>query len=201
ERVVALTLPRSVDLVVAMLAVWKAGGVYLPVDPDLPADRVGFLLDDAGPALVLSTVDDLGAGYPESDPTDADRAAPLGVGNAAGRRTALVAVTPSFAQPLLEAGVLADDRYRPPILMLGGEAIGESLWRELSAVEGTTSYNFYGPTECTVDALSCRVGEVDRPGVGRPSRNLRACALESALRPVPVGRAGGLYPAGGPVGG
>ncbi|MFE4534669.1 amino acid adenylation domain-containing protein [Streptomyces scopuliridis] len=55
ERVVALLLPRSVEMVVAQLAVLKAGGAYLPVDPDYPVDRVKYLLSDAGPALTLST--------------------------------------------------------------------------------------------------------------------------------------------------
>ncbi|HET9380916.1 MAG TPA: amino acid adenylation domain-containing protein, partial [Streptomyces sp.] len=55
ERVVALVLPRSVEMVVAQLAVLKAGGAYLPVDPDYPVERVQFILDDASPALVLST--------------------------------------------------------------------------------------------------------------------------------------------------
>ena len=54
ERVVAVALPRSAELVVAMLAVLKTGAVYLPVDPGLPADRISFLLDDARPALVTS---------------------------------------------------------------------------------------------------------------------------------------------------
>src|SRR5207249_2147986 len=57
ERVVALALPRSVEMVVAILAVAKAGGVYLPVDRDLPAERIGFLLRDAAPALVATTTD------------------------------------------------------------------------------------------------------------------------------------------------
>ncbi|MEU5365834.1 amino acid adenylation domain-containing protein [Streptomyces sp. NPDC005925] len=55
ERVVALVLPRSVEMVVAQLAVLKAGGAYLPVDPDYPVERIEFILDDASPALVLST--------------------------------------------------------------------------------------------------------------------------------------------------
>ncbi|MFB6809230.1 amino acid adenylation domain-containing protein, partial [Streptomyces sp. NPDC056387] len=54
ERVVALMLPRSVETVVALLAVLKAGGAYLPVDPELPADRVAFMLRDAQPAVVLA---------------------------------------------------------------------------------------------------------------------------------------------------
>ncbi|MGW6919569.1 AMP-binding protein, partial [Kitasatospora sp. NPDC054939] len=53
ESVVAVSLPRSVEMVVAVLAVLKAGGAYLPVDPEYPPARVEFMLRDAAPALVL----------------------------------------------------------------------------------------------------------------------------------------------------
>ncbi|MGR6316968.1 amino acid adenylation domain-containing protein [Micromonospora soli] len=55
ERVVALALPRSADMIIAMLAVTKAGAAFLPVDPDYPADRIAFMIRDAAPALVCST--------------------------------------------------------------------------------------------------------------------------------------------------
>nr|WP_033438617.1 non-ribosomal peptide synthetase [Saccharothrix sp. NRRL B-16314] len=55
ERLVALALPRSADLVVAVLAVLKAGGGYLPVDPEYPGERLTFMLSDARPVLVLTT--------------------------------------------------------------------------------------------------------------------------------------------------
>ncbi|MEU9033191.1 amino acid adenylation domain-containing protein, partial [Streptomyces sp. NPDC048383] len=55
ESVVALAVPRSVELVVSLLAVLKAGGAYLPVDPDHPADRIAFMLADAAPTLLLTT--------------------------------------------------------------------------------------------------------------------------------------------------
>ncbi|GGZ25554.1 non-ribosomal peptide synthetase [Streptomyces poonensis] len=55
ERLVALALPRSVDLVVATLAVLKAGAAYLPVDTSYPAERISYLLTDSAPALVLAT--------------------------------------------------------------------------------------------------------------------------------------------------
>ncbi|WP_230544008.1 AMP-binding protein, partial [Streptomyces griseus] len=54
ERFVALALPRSTGLVVAMLAVLKTGAGYLPLDPDYPADRIAHMLDDARPVLVLT---------------------------------------------------------------------------------------------------------------------------------------------------
>ena len=54
DVLVAVSLPRSADLVVALLAVLKAGGAYLPVDPDYPAARVDLLLSAADPALVLT---------------------------------------------------------------------------------------------------------------------------------------------------
>jgi amino acid adenylation domain-containing protein len=96
ERLVAVVLPRSVDLVVALLAIAKAGGAYLPVDPGYPGERIGFMLADAAPVVVLTCtavaehvpadaggaarvlVDDPGwvgevAGMASWAPTDADR--------------------------------------------------------------------------------------------------------------------------------
>jgi nonribosomal peptide synthetase DhbF len=55
ERLVAVALPRSLDLVVAAFAVLKSGAAYLPVDPGYPAERIGFMLADASPAAVLTT--------------------------------------------------------------------------------------------------------------------------------------------------
>ncbi|MCB5183573.1 AMP-binding protein, partial [Streptomyces antimicrobicus] len=69
ERVVALVLPRSVELVVAQLAVVKAGGAFLPVDPAYPRERVDYMLTDAAPHLVIREGDDLDASaYPSTPP-------------------------------------------------------------------------------------------------------------------------------------
>ncbi|RKT55883.1 non-ribosomal peptide synthase protein (TIGR01720 family)/amino acid adenylation domain-containing protein [Saccharothrix australiensis] len=67
ERLVALLLPRSVDLVVAVLGVLKSGAAYLPIDPAYPADRIAGVLADADPAVVLDAVPDL-TGYPATAP-------------------------------------------------------------------------------------------------------------------------------------
>ncbi|MGQ0772987.1 MAG: amino acid adenylation domain-containing protein [Pseudonocardiales bacterium] len=99
EQIVALALPRSPELVVSILGVLKAGASYLPLDPDYPAARIGFMLHDAQPALLLTSaqtlacvpqdaatprlvLDDLGTitmlgGCADTDPTDTDRTAPL----------------------------------------------------------------------------------------------------------------------------
>ncbi|MEU1026335.1 AMP-binding protein, partial [Streptomyces sp. NPDC005904] len=106
-------------------------------------------------------------------------------------------VTPSYLRQLLPAGLLTDPRHHPRVLMLGGEAVGPALWRELAAHPDVTAHNFYGPTECTVDALSCRIDGGDRPLVGRPLPGVRAYVLDGRLRPVPPGVTGELYLAGG----
>nr|AGS49395.1 long-chain-fatty-acid--CoA ligase [uncultured bacterium esnapd4]QEO74981.1 omn6 [uncultured bacterium] len=54
ETVVALTVPRSADMIAAVLGVLKTGAAYLPIDPDTPAGRVRTILEDAGPALVIT---------------------------------------------------------------------------------------------------------------------------------------------------
>ncbi|HVT71247.1 MAG TPA: amino acid adenylation domain-containing protein, partial [Trebonia sp.] len=55
ERVVAVALPRSPDLVAAVLAVSKTGAAYLPIDPDYPADRIAYMLTDAAPVAVVTS--------------------------------------------------------------------------------------------------------------------------------------------------
>ncbi|MGW6055208.1 amino acid adenylation domain-containing protein [Streptomyces sp. NPDC055189] len=97
ESFVALALPRTDELVVAVLAVLKAGAAYVPVDPHYPAERLAYMVQDARPACVLTTgehaahlpgdapriaLDDPAtaarvAAAPATDPTDADRTAPL----------------------------------------------------------------------------------------------------------------------------
>lgn len=54
-RPVAILLERSADLVVAALAVLKTGACYLPLDPVTPAARLGLILVDAAPSLVLTS--------------------------------------------------------------------------------------------------------------------------------------------------
>ncbi|MFJ6618052.1 non-ribosomal peptide synthase/polyketide synthase [Kitasatospora sp. NPDC091335] len=284
ERLVALRLPRTADLVVAVLAVWKTGAGYLPLDPALPEERVRHLLEDARPALLLDepTLRTLA----DTDPGDTGPLAPpdpdttayvLYTSGSTGRpkgvtvphralvhllaahragfvadagggplRVALTAsfsfdtslegvllladghplhlvdettrmdpaalveyvvrhridfldLTPSYLRQLLPAGLLDDPRHRPRVLMLGGEAVGPRLWRDLAARTGVAAYNYYGPTECTVDALACRIDGGDRPLVGRPLPNIRAYVLDGRLRPVPPGVSGELHLAGAQV--
>uniref|UniRef100_UPI001641065C MupA/Atu3671 family FMN-dependent luciferase-like monooxygenase n=2 Tax=Burkholderia gladioli TaxID=28095 RepID=UPI001641065C len=51
---VGLCMERSAEMVVGLLAVLKAGGVYLPLDPAYPAERLAYMLEDAAPVVVLT---------------------------------------------------------------------------------------------------------------------------------------------------
>jgi amino acid adenylation domain-containing protein len=54
ETRVGIFVDRSVEMLVALLGVLKAGGAYLPLDPAYPADRIAYILEDSGAALVLA---------------------------------------------------------------------------------------------------------------------------------------------------
>ncbi|GGS43592.1 hypothetical protein GCM10010270_12400 [Streptomyces violaceus] len=68
EQIVAVRIPRSVDLMVAIYAVVKAGAAYLPVDPELPEERVRQLRESAEPLLMLDAALPEVAGYPTGNP-------------------------------------------------------------------------------------------------------------------------------------
>jgi amino acid adenylation domain-containing protein len=72
ETVVGVAMPRSAGLVVALLAILKAGAAYLPIDPDYPPERIECMLSDAAPVLTVDadTVERL-AGYPADNLPDA----------------------------------------------------------------------------------------------------------------------------------
>ncbi|QXC44704.1 non-ribosomal peptide synthetase [Rhodococcus qingshengii] len=98
ESLVGVAVRRSVDLLVAVYGVLRAGGGYVPVDPDQPAERNGYVLAAASPVCVVSTSDvgfDAGvvpvvevdvvdvSGFSDAPVSDVDRVAPLRSGNTA----------------------------------------------------------------------------------------------------------------------
>ncbi|MGC1734298.1 MAG: non-ribosomal peptide synthase/polyketide synthase [Pseudonocardiaceae bacterium] len=155
ERFVALMLPRSVDMVVALLAVWKAGAGYLPVDPAYPVDRIAFMYSDARPVLVVTTgevesrLSDAGpvvarlrldaaevetalAGCAGSDLTDRDRALPLSAAHAA----YVIYTSGSTGRP---KGVVVAHRSVVDLAVWAASEFGAS---GLSRVVASTSLNF-----------------------------------------------------------
>ncbi|MBT2505639.1 amino acid adenylation domain-containing protein, partial [Streptomyces sp. ISL-98] len=102
DDLVGVLMERSADLVAVLLGVLKSGAAYVPIDPGYPADRVGFMLADTSPALVVCTSRsaEAAAGFPRlvrddpstvaeiaarpvTAPGDADRVVPLRPAHAA----------------------------------------------------------------------------------------------------------------------
>ncbi|WP_343943877.1 amino acid adenylation domain-containing protein [Pseudonocardia zijingensis] len=303
ETIVGLALPRSAEMVVALFAVLRTGAAYLPLELDHPDERLHTIVDDAAPALLLTTaavaprfstcdvpvlrIDDsrqvvsgnegsgtrihsrVGAGRLDHPAyviyTSGSTGRPKGVVTpyrgltnmllnhreaifgpvvaAAGRglriahtvsfsfdmsweellwlveghhvhvcdedlrrdaralveycerhRIDVVNVTPTYAQHLVEVGLL--DGHRPALVLLGGEAVPESLWATLRDADGVLGYNLYGPTEYTINTLGGGTADSATATVGTPIRNTRALVLDQWLRPVPPGVPGELYIAG-----
>ncbi|MDT5293765.1 MAG: hypothetical protein QOJ76_645, partial [Acidobacteriota bacterium] len=303
EVVTAVVMERSAETLAAVLAVWKAGGVYLPLDPVQPAQRLAFMLEDAGARVVLtlqsltatlrgcaahvlcldSAGDELDRQSRENSAdlntpenlayiiyTSGSTGEPKGVAvehanllslHAALRLAVYEAVqqetgnplrvsvnaplyfdasvkqlvqllsghtlviipeelrpdpqalldylsqhqvdvldaTPSLLRLLLDE---ADSRgaLLPRVVLSGGEAIDAQLWQRLAARSETSTFNLYGPTECTVDATSCRLTpQAPRPVIGRPLPNTTVYVLDSQRQLVPTGATGELYIGGAGV--
>ncbi|WP_433893425.1 amino acid adenylation domain-containing protein [Streptomyces sp. CA-111067] len=184
EKLVALALPRDADLLVAVFAVLKAGAGYLPLDLGYPADRIAYMLQDAAPAVVLTSSATAGelppesttravridapevrgrlAGLPSSNPTDEHRVAPLRV-----RNPAYVSYTSgSTGRP---KGVLVQQES---VANLADCAIQEFGPDRFGHLLFTTSLSFdisvfeiYGPLLCggTVEVLPDLLALADQP--------------------------------------
>jgi amino acid adenylation domain-containing protein len=163
ERVVAVALPRSAQMVAAVLAVLKSGAAYLPVDPGYPAERVGFMLGDAGPVAVLTTRlvgRDLPGGARQvalDDPVTASAVARLDGGDLApaggaagpGDPAYVIYTSGSTGRP---KGVVVEHRSVVSLLCW---VAGEFTAAELSCVLASTSLSFdvsvfeiFGPLAC-----------------------------------------------------
>jgi amino acid adenylation domain-containing protein len=300
EARVGLLLERSADMVVAILAVLAAGGAWVPLSPDHPAERLALLLADVGAEVVVTLarwrdampppagarrvicldeeapqIAALPAARPEVEIRDGALAYVIYTSGSTGvpkgvqvehrsmlhllvslqamaprlcaaplratlnapllfdasiqqltlllaghtlcivpeevrtdpdamlqflrrERVDLLDCTPSMLRTLVDAGLLSAPG--PAMVWVGGEAVDADLWQALRAAPEREVYNVYGPTECTVDATSHRVGSAaGGPLLGRALVNCEAWLLGTDLRPVPVGAAGEIYLGGSGV--
>ncbi|WP_439943819.1 amino acid adenylation domain-containing protein [Streptomyces sp. BBFR115] len=310
EDIVGMALPRSIDLVVAMLGVLKAGAAYLPIDTEYPKERVRFMIQDAKPSYVVTlrataawlpadapllvlddaaTREELSA-HPawSHDPADIERTGPLtpahpayviytsgstgtpkGVAVPHHSITSFIAVhresvfacaadlsdsrplrvalttsisfdavwdqlsclleghelhvvsaevlsdigllatwldahdvdflelTPTHMAAAVSEGLFDDGRRTPALLVVGGEAVPDSLWEWLGSLGGgTRSFSFYGPTECTVYQVFAEPRCTPRPVLGSPTFTMRTFVLDDGLEPVAPGVTGELYVTG-----
>ncbi|MFG3244731.1 amino acid adenylation domain-containing protein [Streptomyces sp. NPDC048157] len=148
ESVVAVCLDRGVDAVVALLGVMKAGGAYLPVDPEYPAERISYMLDHAGAVAVVTSaaVEEVlpsGVARVVADaPSVVEELARLDGGGLAGagprpENPAYVIFTSgSTGRP---KGVVVEHRSVTSLLSWAREEFGAD---ELSRVLVSTSFNF-----------------------------------------------------------
>src|SRR5579864_624016 len=286
---VGICLERSLEMIVAILAVLKAGAAYVPLDPQYPSERLEYILQDAGTELVIASRDtdsklpgtgthvlvdrdtlliaqqsehsfESGAlpqnlayviytsgstGRPKGVAIEhqsvnnlwgalrrmiyADQERNLKVGINApfafdaavkqwitllGGHTICVIpqeirsnpedlvrycreqeiecldVTPSQLSALITQGLIGFTKLR--LLLIGGEPISASQWKELRGHSQVQSFNVYGPTETTVDAAVCLIQNSEFPSIGRAITNTQVYILDEEMELVPVGVAGEL---------
>ena len=101
--------------------------------------------------------------------------------------------TPTQLQSWLSQGLFQRPEVSLKAVLVGGEAIEGQLWSRLCELREVAFYNLYGPTECTVDALTCRIdASRETPRIGTPLRGAQVRLLDRSWQPLSRGRRGEL---------
>ncbi len=293
ETVVGVCLNRSVEMMISIIAIWKAGCVYVPIDPELPEDRIRHIIKDSKAKIIISTgniYNKYQAIIPdkilideqwkiiENEPqnkllvtinssnlayiiyTSGSTGNPKGVmvehhsvinlanelnrkiynsknsyiislnapisfdasvqqivmmlsGNTLNiipqeirlddealvnyitkHKIEILDCVPTQLTMMIDNNLLTNEKWKPKIILPGGEAINGNVWEMLIKNEEINFFNMYGPTECTVDSTICEITKyVDKPSIGRPINNNTHFVLDKKLQIVPIGVAGELY--------
>ncbi|MGW2982656.1 AMP-binding protein, partial [Streptomyces humidus] len=173
EDVVGVLMPRSATQIAVLLGIGKAGAAFLPIDPAYPAERVGYLIEDAGPEVVLTdtahadraagadtiTVDDPAVAaalrdLPATDPTDADRRTALRVEHPAyviytsgstGRPKGTVVTHSGLAALAVSGGERADVDRDSRVLQLTSPSFDVSVFEFLTTFHAGAVLVMPGP--------------------------------------------------------
>ncbi|KAL2911188.1 hypothetical protein HK105_209354, partial [Polyrhizophydium stewartii] len=179
---VAVVMQRSIEFVVALVGVLKAGATIVPVDSSFPADRIQFMLDDASVCAIVTTA------------SEADRIAQLSVGDRAvvvADARALLASGVSFTPAAQHMATGDDDAFIVYTSGSTGKPKGAcpSDLKDLWASQAVYT-NVYGPTEISIISHFAQLKVGENVTIGQPVPNAACYILNSNGCSVPVGVVG-----------
>ncbi|HVW44153.1 MAG TPA: amino acid adenylation domain-containing protein [Amycolatopsis sp.] len=126
ESVVGVRLDRSLELIVALLGILRAGGAYLPLDPSYPEERLEFMVEDAAPVVVLPAA--LSGGKAPVPPAPDNPAYVIYTSGSTGRPKGVVVSHRAIVNRLLwmqhEYGLTSEDR----VLQKTPSSFDVSVW-------------------------------------------------------------------------
>jgi len=173
EVPVGIYLDRSLVLPVALLAVWKAGGAYLPLDPAYPRERLAFMLEDSGAPVVLTEASllamvlALSANLPSPIRTLClEQGGGQEGGDANGHKPSALNVVPEVGAPLITSPL-----SQPPPAQGGGMALAYVLYTSGSTGRPKGVQISHGALVNFLESMR------ERPGLGASDRLLAVTSL------------------------